>query len=77
VRFGTWNVRSLNKSGSITAVARDLTMYKLDLVGAQKVRWDTGGTLIFGVIIVCTQKKNYQFGTGFLYPTELYQLLRQ
>jgi hypothetical protein len=38
VRFGTWNVKSLYRSGSLKMVARELGKYKLDLVGVQ-VRW--------------------------------------
>ena len=38
MRFGTWNVRSLYKSGSCTAVTRELARYKLDVVGVQEVR---------------------------------------
>jgi hypothetical protein len=43
MRFGTWNVRSLYRSGSLKTVARELGKYKLDLVGVQ-VRWDKGGS---------------------------------
>jgi len=38
---GTWNVRSLYRSGSLT---RELSRYRLDLVGVQEVRWDKWGT---------------------------------
>jgi hypothetical protein len=38
MKFGTWNVRSLYRSGPLTAAARELTRYKLDLVGEQKAR---------------------------------------
>jgi exonuclease III len=44
MRFGTWNVRSLYRSGSLKTVARELGKYKLDLVGVQGIRWDKGGT---------------------------------
>jgi exonuclease III len=44
MRFGAWNVRSLNRLGSLKTVARELGKYKLDLVGVQEVRWDKGGT---------------------------------
>jgi exonuclease III len=44
MRFGTWNVRSLYRSGPLKTVSRELTKYKLDLVGVQEVRWDKGGT---------------------------------
>jgi hypothetical protein len=40
MRFGTWDVRSLYRTGSFTASARELTRYKLYLVGVQVVRWD-------------------------------------
>jgi hypothetical protein len=47
-RFGTWNVRNLYMTGSLTAAARELARYKLDLVGVQEVRWDKGGTVTAG-----------------------------
>jgi hypothetical protein len=47
-RFGTWNVRSLYSAGSLTAAARELLRYKLDLVGVQEVRWEKGSTLRAG-----------------------------
>jgi hypothetical protein len=43
MRFGTWNVKSLCRIGSLTTVAKELGKYKLDLVGVQ-VRWEKGGT---------------------------------
>jgi hypothetical protein len=48
MRFGTWNVRSRYWAGSITAAARELARYKLDLVGVQEVGWNKGGTLRAG-----------------------------
>jgi len=42
MRFGTCNVRSLYRAGSLTAAARELAGYKLDLVGVQEVRWGKG-----------------------------------
>ena len=46
--FGTWNVRSLHRSGSLTAAARELVRYKLDLVGVQEIRRDKGGPVRAG-----------------------------
>jgi exonuclease III len=43
-RFGTWNVRSLYRAGSLKAAARELGKYKLDLVSVQEVRWQKEGT---------------------------------
>ena len=48
ILLGTWNVRSLYMAGSLTAAARKLAKYKLDLVGVQKLRWDKGGTVRAG-----------------------------
>jgi exonuclease III len=42
MRFGTWNIRSLYRIGSVKTVARELGKYKLDLVGVQEVRWEKG-----------------------------------
>jgi hypothetical protein len=39
MRFGTWNVRSLYRSGSLKTVARELGKYKLDLVGYRRSDW--------------------------------------
>jgi hypothetical protein len=33
IKLGTWNVRSLYRSGSLTAVVRELARYKLVLAG--------------------------------------------
>ena len=48
MKFGTWNVRSLYRAGSLTAAAMVLARYKLDLVGVQEVRWDKGGMVRAG-----------------------------
>ena len=48
ILLGTWNVRSLYRAGSLTAAARELARYKLDLVLVQEVRWDIGGTVRAG-----------------------------
>jgi hypothetical protein len=44
MRFGTWNVRSMYRAGSLRAVAEEISEYRLDLVGEQEVRWGRGGT---------------------------------
>ena len=48
MRFGTWNVRCLYRSDSLTTVARELARYKLGLMGVQEVRWDKRGTVRAG-----------------------------
>jgi hypothetical protein len=44
MRFGTGNVRSLYRTGSLKTAARGLGKCKLDLGGVQEVRWEKGGT---------------------------------
>jgi exonuclease III len=44
MRFGTWNVRSMYRAGSLRTVMEEVLKYKLDLVGVQEVRWDGSGT---------------------------------
>ena len=58
MRFGTRNVRSLYRSGSLTAAARELARCKIDLVGVEEVRWDTRGTVRAGVQIFFYGKGN-------------------
>jgi hypothetical protein len=77
MRFGTWNVRSLYRSGSFKTVARELVKYKWDLLSVQEVRWDKGGTeraedytFFYGA-----GNEDHQLGTGFLCRKESYQQL--
>jgi len=67
LRFGTWNVRSLYRAGSLTAAARELTRFTLDLVGMQEVRWDKGGTVraVDYNFFYEIGDKNRQLATGF------------
>jgi exonuclease III len=44
MRFGTWNVRSLYRAGSLITVLKELARGKLDLVGVQEIRWEGSGT---------------------------------
>jgi hypothetical protein len=45
MRFGTCNVRSVYRAGSLTAVTMELARYKLDLVSLQEDKWDERGTV--------------------------------
>jgi hypothetical protein len=44
MRFGTWHVRGLYRAGSLMTAVKEISQYKLHLVGVQEVRWDRGGT---------------------------------
>ena len=67
MRFGTWNVRSLYRPGSLRAAERELTRYKLELVGVQEVWWDKDGTVRPGDynFFYGKRNENYQLGTEF------------
>jgi hypothetical protein len=43
-RFGTWNVRTMYRTGSLRTVAEGITEYKLNSPGIQEVGWDRGDT---------------------------------
>jgi exonuclease III len=67
MRFSTWTVRSLQRAGLLMSVAKEISEYKLDLVGVQEVRWDMGGTEPSGRYTFFYGKlnENYEFGIGF------------
>jgi hypothetical protein len=44
MRFGTWNVRSMYRAGSLRKMAEEISEYKLHFMGVQEVRWNRGGT---------------------------------
>jgi exonuclease III len=77
MRFGAWNVRSLYRVGSLMTVSRELSRYRLDLVGMQEVRWEGSGTVPAGEYIFFYTKgnKNHELGTGCLYIRESFQQL--
>jgi hypothetical protein len=76
MRFGLWNVRSLYRAGSLMTVSRELSRYKLDLVGVQEVRWEGGGTEPAGEYTFFYGKGNENHESGFLFKRKSYQQLR-
>jgi hypothetical protein len=79
MRFGLWNVWNLYRAGSLMTVTRELSKYKLDLVGVQEVRWDGGGTEPAGeyTFFYGKRNENHELGTSFfLCIRESYQQLR-
>jgi hypothetical protein len=67
LRFGTWNVRNLYKAHSFTAAARELAIYKLDLMGVQEVWWEKGGMVRAGDynFFYGRRNENHQLGKRF------------
>jgi hypothetical protein len=58
------NVRSLYRAVSLTAAARELARYKLDLVGIREVGWDKVGMVSAGGYNFFYGKRNKSFGNG-------------
>jgi hypothetical protein len=57
MRFGSWNVRSLFRSGSPRTGARELLKHKLYLVRVQEIRWHKGGPEMADYMIINVSAK--------------------
>jgi len=73
MKIGNWKFRSPYRAGSLKAAARELSRYKLDVVGLQEVRWEKWGTVREGDYDFFNGKgnENHQIGTGFYFCTPL------
>ena len=63
IRFGTWNVTSLYRTGAVTLVARELAKSRFDLVGVQEIRKNGNGIgdymLYYGMRVILHLRKFY------------------
>ena len=57
IRVGTWNFRSLYRTGSLTVAARELARYKLDLVGYRRLGGTKGALYRQGTIISSIERE--------------------
>jgi exonuclease III len=79
MRFGTWNVGSLYRIGSLMIVVRELGKYKLGLVGVQEVRWEKGGTELADDYTFFLGQGNgdHQLGAGFFVHKRIVSVVRR
>jgi hypothetical protein len=65
--------------GSLKTIARELGKYKLDLVGVQEVRWETGGTERAEDYTFFYGQGNWdhQLGTGFFIRKRMVSAVRR
>jgi hypothetical protein len=78
MRFGTWNMWSLYSMGSLMTISRELSRYRLDLVGVQ-VRWDGSGTEPAGEYTFFYGKgyENHELGASFFVHKRIISTVRK
>jgi hypothetical protein len=69
MRFGTGDVRSLYRAGSLATVSRKLSKHRFDLVGVQGVRWEGDGAEPAGKYLFFHAKgsENHELGAGLFF----------
>jgi hypothetical protein len=79
MEFCMWNVRSQYRACSLMTVAKELSKYKLELVGLQEVRWDRGGTEpAGGYTCLCGKRNdNHELGTGFFVHKRIMSAIKE
>jgi hypothetical protein len=67
MRYETWNIWSLCRVGSLMTVSRELSRYRIDLVGGQEVRLEDSGTVPAGECKFLYGKgnENHELGKRF------------
>lgn len=57
MRFGTWNVRSLYRSGSLVTVAKELATYTFGLLGGKKGHCKSRGLFFSSDTMLCSYER--------------------
>jgi exonuclease III len=64
MRFGTWNVGTLQRAGLHAAADREWASNKFEILGVEEVRWDKGRTVRERDYNFCWKGKQSPFGIG-------------
>ncbi|PSN35184.1 Craniofacial development protein 2 [Blattella germanica] len=72
--FGTWNVKSLYKTGTLLTVLEQINKYNLPVTAVQETRWHGDGiNEVKGYTIMYSGKKEgtQEYGTAFIVSKNL------
>jgi len=70
-RIGTWNVRTLNKPGCLEQVVREMSTYRLAVLGISGMRWKGHGMQMSdGMTIYYSGTNKHVSGVGFILDIE-------
>ena len=66
LKIGSWNARTLTRTGKITELCDKASRYRLDIVGVQEVRWGGQGKLRLsgGMSFIYSERVTEDHGSG-------------
>ena len=76
MKIGTWNVRSLFWSGTLTVLHNELSNLDFDVIALQETQLESGIKKFdnFALLISGLESKKHEFGCGFYVRGELLKI---
>ena len=70
-RIGFWNIRTMLEASKLSQVLKEMTNYKLDLLGLSETRWNGSGelTTATGELLIYSgrsDEKEHEYGVGLI-----------